>query len=287
MSRVDEILALVRHVPPFPKVAERVMFLIRDPDVTAHDLAEVIQYDQAITANVLKICNAAYFGLHRKISSLDEGLVVIGHDILKDIIIASSSARFYQGAVGGGYGLEPGEMWRHSVASGIMAKILVRHIAGVDQGSAFTAGLLHDIGKRFLSGFVADELTQIVDKVEKENCSFVEAEKEFLGIDHAMLGGMILDKWEFDQPLVEAVRGHHSPDALEKEALTAIVALSNSLVISIGIGVGADGLASELSGRGLKRFAITLEMLQLCMADLLVELDRAQELLNICMKEQG
>jgi putative nucleotidyltransferase with HDIG domain len=281
MNRVDEILALIRHVPPFPKVAERVMALIKDPDVTAHQLAEVIQYDQAITANVLKICNAAYFGIPRKVNSLDEGLVVIGHDILKDIIIASSSARFFKGKVGAGYGLKQGDMWRHSVATGIMAKLLVRHIKDVDSGSAFTAALLHDIGKRFLSSFVADDFEQIVEKVGRENCSFVKAEQEFLGIDHAALGGMILEKWKFDQQLIDAVREHHNPTALKREPLTALVALSNSLIISLGIGVGDDGLASELQGDGLKRFGITMDMLQICMADLLTELDRAQELLNI------
>ncbi|MCK9295337.1 MAG: HDOD domain-containing protein [Desulfobulbaceae bacterium] len=281
MNRVDEILALIRHVPPFPKVAERVMQLLKDPDVTASQLAEVIQYDQAITANVLKICNAAYFGISRKVNSLDEGLVVIGHDILKDIIIASSSARFFQGKVGAGYGLEQGDMWRHSVATGIMAKLLVRHVQDVDQGSAFTAALLHDIGKRFLSSFVADDFEKIVEKVNRENCTFVEAEQEILGINHAALGGMILEKWEFDQPLIDAVREHHNAAALERAKLTALVALSNSLVISIGIGVGDDGLASELRGDGLKQFGITMDMLQICMADLLTELERANELLNI------
>lgn len=281
MSRVEEIVALIRHVPPFPKVAERVMELVKDPDVTAHRLAEVIQYDPVITANVLKICNAAYFGLPRKVNSLDEGLVVIGHDILKDIIITSSSARFYQGAAGAGYGLDPGDMWKHSIACGITAKILVRHIKDVDSGSAFTAGILHDIGKRFLSGFVADDLRRINAKVELEGCSFVEAEKEILGIDHAELGGMILKKWEFDRPLIDAVRCHHNADALQQAPLTAIVALSNSLVISLGIGVGVDGLASELRGDGLARFSISMETVQKCMVDLIAELDRAEELLSL------
>ncbi|MCB2182822.1 MAG: HDOD domain-containing protein [Desulfobulbaceae bacterium] len=281
MSRVEEILALINHVPPFPKVAERVMELIKNPDVTAAQLAEVIQYDQVITANVLKICNAAYFGLPRKVSSLDEGLVVIGHDILKDILIASSSARFFKGKVGVGYQLEQGDMWKHSVATGIMSKLLVRHIKDVDPGSAFTAALLHDIGKRFLSSFVADDFERIVAKVDKENCTFIAAEKEFLGVDHAELGGMILEKWEFDQSLVDAVKEHHNPKALEKEPLTALVALSNSLIISLGIGSGADGLATELHGEGVKRFGISLDTLQICMADLLAEMERAEELFSI------
>jgi putative nucleotidyltransferase with HDIG domain len=281
MSRLEEILALTKHVPPFPKVAQRVMDLLRQDDVNAAQLAEVIQYDQAITANVLKMCNTSYFGLPRKVTSLDDALVVLGHDTLKDIIIASSSAKFYTGKVGAGYHLEQGEMWKHSVAVGIMAKLLVRHIQDVDPGSAFTCGLLHDIGKRFLSAFVADEFKEIMEKVDGEQCSFVEAEKELLGMDHAELGGAILEKWEFAPDLVDAVKYHHYPDALEKGPLTALIALSNSLVISMGIGIGADGLASEVQGEGLEKIGVSPEMLQLCMMDLLEEMEKAQDMMNL------
>lgn len=281
MSRVEEIMGMVRHVPPFPRVAERVMELIRDPAVTVHRLAEAIQYDPITTANVLKICNAAYFGLPRKVTSLEEGLLVIGHETLKDIIVTSSCAPFYQGAAGAGYVLEPGQMWRHSVACGIMARILVRHIGGVEAGAAFTAGLLHDIGKRFLSGFVADDLARIITVVEEESCSFVEAERRVIGIDHAALGGMILEQWQFAPELVAAVRDHHHADAMQRPPLTALVALSNGLVLSLGIGVGADGLAAELHGDGLARFAISMETVERCLAELYAELARAEELLSL------
>ena len=281
MSRLDEILSLVKHVPPFPQVAQRVSEMLNDPEVSATALAEVIQYDQVITANVLKICNAAYFGLPRKVSSLDEALVIVGNDTLKDIIITSSSARFYKGGAGEGYKLDQGELWKHSIAVGIMAKELVKYVKGVESGSAFTAGLLHDIGKRFLSSFVADDFKKIMMKVVQDNCSFVEAEKELVGASHAELGGMILSQWDFPKEIELAVLQHHDADALEKDPLTAIVTLANALVISMGIGVGADGLAVKMQGSGLKRFGITPMHLELCMANLLTEIDRAQELFNI------
>lgn len=281
MSRLDEILSLVKHVPPFPKVAQRVSEMLSDPEVSATALAEVIQYDQVITANVLKICNAAYFGLPRKVSSLDEALVIVGNDTLKDIIITSSSARFYKGAAGEGYKLDQGELWKHSIAVGIMAKELVKFIKDVEPGSAYTAGLLHDIGKRFLSSFVADDFKKIMMKVVQDGCSFVEAEKELVGASHAELGGMIMSQWDFPKEIELAVLQHHDPDALEKDPLTAIVALANALVISMGIGVGADGLSVKMQGGGLKRFGITSMHLELCMANLFMELDRAQELFHI------
>lgn len=281
MSRLDEILSLVKQVPPFPRVARRVFEMLLDPEVSAGALAVVIQYDQVITANVLKICNSAYFGLPRKVASLDEALVIMGNEGLKNIIITSSSASFYKGPVGEGYKLEQGDMWRHSVAAAIMARELARQVRDVGDSSAFTAGLLHDIGKRFLSSFVADDFKAIMMKVVQEGCSFAEAEKELLGASHAELGGMILRQWEFPEEIVHAVLRHHDPDALDREPLDAVVALANALVISMGIGVGADGLSTKLRGQGLKRFGITPVMLELCMANLFTEIEHAQELFQL------
>jgi putative nucleotidyltransferase with HDIG domain len=278
MSRIEEILSLVKHVPPFPKVAQRVSEMLDDPEVSAAALAEVIQYDEVITANVLRLCNASYFGLSRKVSSLDEALVIVGNNNLKEIMVTSSSASFYKGAAGEGYMLEQGELWKHSIAVGIMAKELVKYVKGVNPGSAYTAGLLHDIGKRFLSSFVAEDFKEIMAKVVHDNSSFVEAEKELLGANHAELGGMIMSRWDFPKEIELAVLQHHDQDALEKDPLTAIVALANALVVSMGIGVGADGLSLKIQGGGLKRFGITSMHLELCMANLFVELDRAQEL---------
>lgn len=281
MSRLEEILLLAKAVPPFPKVAQRVLAMLDDPSVKAADLAEVIQYDAAITANILKICNSAMFGLHRKISSLEEALVVLGQTELKDIIITSSSAKFYKGNVGAGYDLDKGGLWHHSVASAIVARGLSPFVKGTSRGTAFTTALLHDIGKRFLSSFVADDMERIIGMVDEKGCSFVEAEREILGTTHAELGGLILQKWEFDPEMVAAVREHHDPDALEKGPLSALVALSNAIVVSMGIGGGADGLAVKLQGAGLAKYGIKPETIDNCMVDLLVEMEKAHDVLSL------
>jgi len=278
---MDEILILVKAVPPFPKVAQRVLAMLDDPSVKAAQLAEVIQYDAAITANILKICNAAIFGLPRKVSSLEEALVVIGTQELKDILVTSSSAKFYKGKVGAGYELEQGDLWRHSVAVAIVAKHLSSFVKGTKAAEGFTAGLLHDIGKRFLSSFVADDFSNIISKVDEQQCSFVEAEKELLGTTHAELGGFILENWEFDKEMVSAVRKHHDEDALEDGPLSALIALSNAIVVSLGIGGGADGLATKIQGEGLKKYGITSQVIESCMAHLLIEMEKAEEVLNL------
>lgn len=283
MSRLEEIAALVSHVAPFPKVAVRILTMLDDPTVTARHLAEVIQFDQAIMVNLLKVCNSACFGLPRQVTSVEDALVLLGQDALKEIIITGSSAGFYSGRAGAGYQLEEGELWRHSVATALMARMLARYLDDVDSGSAFTCGLLHDIGKRFLGSLVAEEFQEIMERVGREECSFVQVEREVLGTDHAELGSMIFEKWGFAPGMVAAVRDHHRPDALQLESLTALTALSNSLVITMGIGVGADGLASEMQGAGLDRFGVSMDQLQVHMADLLTELEKARELIELNM----
>ncbi len=280
MSRVEEIMALVKHIPAFPRVAQQVMAIMDNPETTARDLADIIQYDQAITANVLKICNAAYFGLPRKVSSLGEAVVVIGQDILKDIIVTSSSARFYKGAVGTGYQLSQGDLWKHSVAAAIMAKLIAARVKGVDSGDAFTAGLLHDIGKRILSSFVADEFKLIVEKTEA-GMAFSEAETEVIGMTHSELGGLIMEKWKFPEGITIAVRSHHDEDVLEKDDLSVVVGLANSLVISMGIGVGADGLATRMRGEKLTGMGLEERNLDLLMAEMVIEMEKAEDLLDI------
>ncbi len=282
VGRIEEIINIANHIPPFPKVASQVMKILDNPETQAKDLADVILYDSAITANLLKTCNAAYFGLPRKVSSLDEALVTVGHDILKDIIIASSSSRFYKGGeVGKGYQLEQGELWKHSVACAILAKMLSSYFKKVDAGVAFTVGLLHDIGKRFLSSFVADEFDKIITLVREKGITFMQAENLVLGMDHAELGAMIMEKWEFADEFCLAVRQHHDSDALDKSELTALLALSNTLVISLGIGTGADGMSGKMQGEGLKRFGITSMNLDEHLSDLVFELEKAEEMVAL------
>lgn len=281
MSRIDEILAVAESAPPFPKVAQQVMKMLNDENTKASDLAGVIQYDASITANILKTCNAAYYGLSRKVTSIEDALVVLGQEMLKDIIITSSSVRFFKGNAGAGYMLEEGDLWKHGVATAIMAKSLSPHFDIVDKGAAFTAGLLHDIGKGFIASFVGDDFKKIMNQVNGDKCAFFEAEEKALGISHAELGGRILRKWEFDQEMVEAVRRHHDPNALSEGGLVALVALSNTLVVSMGVGVGADGLSAPMEGESLQRFGITLEKLELAMADLLFELEKAEEMIDL------
>jgi putative nucleotidyltransferase with HDIG domain len=256
MNLTDRIIESIKELPPFPIVIQRAIQLIDDPNSSAQQVVEVVQFDQSITFDVLKVCNSAYFGLRRKVRSLKEAVVMVGFDQLLDIILSHESRLFFQESFKG-YDLNQGDLWKHSVASGILSRILSKHLGHTNPNSLFTATLLHDIGKIVLNRYLIDYYDKIKFLIHKESLSFVEAEKKILGIDHAELGGRIVERWEFPEDIVMAIRYHHSPLESPNYSFTVdLVYLSDLISMLTGVGGGADGLSYYGYKTIMKRYGV-------------------------------
>ena len=258
MSLMEEIIAAVDEMPPFPQVVQRAMQELADPAYEVSGLVDILKVDQAVTANILKLCNSAYFGLPRKVSSLREAVVYLGADQLRQLLVSGAASKIYE-KPNEGYAVFADELWRHALATAVMAQVLRRHLRlKLDENMVFTAALLHDVGKVVLSAFVIDKYRAIESLVEGGECSFQEAEKEVLGFDHAEIGGKIAEKWEFPPEIIAAIAFHHEPSRASKELrlLTEVVALANNLAVMVGYGTGVDGLACRGHDLLLKKLNI-------------------------------
>ena len=258
MSLMEEIIAAVDEMPPFPQVVQRAMQALADPEYEVLGLVDILKVDQAITANILKLCNSAYFGLPRKVSSLKEAVVYLGANQLRQLLLSGAASKIFE-KPNAGYAVFADELWRHALATAVMAQVLrqYRHLK-IDENTLFTAALLHDVGKVVLSNFVADKYRDIEKMAENGESSFQEAEREILGFDHADIGGKIAEKWEFPQSIITAIAFHHEPVRAGKEfrVLTELVALSNNLAVMVGYGTGVDGLACRGHGLLLEKLKI-------------------------------
>lgn len=210
MSLADAILESACRLPPFPTVIQRAVQLMEDPKTSAQDVVDVIQYDPSITANVLRLCNSAHFGLPRTIHSLRDAVVLLGFDQVLEIVLGQASVRFFSAPLRG-YGLEAGELWYHSVTSALLPKIVGRRLNRETKTIHFTAALLHDIGKVLISPYVFQHLPGIQAEMALSHVSFPEAEKLVLGIDHAQVGGWLVEQWSFPKIIVSAIQYHHTP----------------------------------------------------------------------------
>jgi HD-like signal output (HDOD) protein len=140
----------------------------------------------------------------------------------------------------------------------VAAEFLAQQVGYGNPSQAYTAGLLQDVGKIVLAEFVGDALLTIWAIVEEEDVSFQEAEKRVVGMNHAEVGGLLLERWGFPPSLVESVRLHHRPEeATIDTTLTRLSHLADALTMTMGMGLGADGLAYVLDERSLSALGLT------------------------------
>ena len=116
MKDIEVIIGGIDRLKPIPQVASRVISVIENPSSSISQLAEVVTYDHALTANLLRMCNSAYFGLTRKVDSVQQAIVYLGMDQVADLVFLTGGADNLKREQEG-YGLHGGELWRYSVSS--------------------------------------------------------------------------------------------------------------------------------------------------------------------------
>lgn len=281
MIKLETLVKKVEDLPPLPDIVVKLLHASRDPNVSTREMVELIKHDPALTVKVLRLCNSSYYGLPRKINSIQEALVYIGTDTLVNFVLAGCLSSYYQQAQEG-YGLEKGELWRHSVGCAIASQRLASHENEDASGQAFTAGLLHDIGKIVLNTYVSEEIDPILRLVEGEQLSFSEAERRILGFSHNEAGEKLAQHWNLPEPLIEAIAFHQEPSRAKTSIkLVSQVHLGNILCLSFGIGVGTDGLAYTFHPRALEETGIEVSDLFRLSLDIHDDYKKAEELIGL------
>ena len=286
MKLNKRILKSIKTLPPFPVTIQKVMALAGDPDSSLTELAAVIRLDQAITANILRICNSAYFGLRRPVDNVGDAILHMGKKNVLRAVMAAGLSRYFQTAQG--YDVRGRDLWEHAVAVALMSQICAAKISVPDDPQLFTAGVLHDIGKMVMGEFVHEAWQKIRELKEGQGYSFLEAEEEILGVNHAALGGEIALMWKFPDEIRKAIAFHHRPDLLANgDTVPWIVYLSNQVCHVMGIGVGTDALAYRAVGNVAGRFHLKQRDLEDMMARLHRSMQEARELVSIVPEPGG
>ncbi len=280
MSNVKEILAKVGNLPPMPAVVQQVMGMMQDPNFSFAKLMETIRLDPGITAHVLRICNSPFYGLRQEVTSLHQAMVLMGSSQLMEILLSREMVGHFQRGQEG-YRLAKGELWRHSMACALLVQRLGQRVGFTDEGALFTSALMHDVGKLVLSEFVSKSFAQIEQLVE-QGMSFVAAERQVLGVDHALLGAALARQWNFPEVIVGAIAFHHAPDRAPRDRqLTHLVALANLLCVSLGVGPSAEGLATPAPATMFKEVGLKTRDLDMLLLELKDILDQAEYLLDL------
>ncbi len=279
-DRAKQILAKVDRLPPLPAVVQQILAQLQDPNFSFDQLMGVVRMDPGITAHVIEMCNSPFFGLRAKVSSLQQALVILGSQHLMEIVLSGQMmGHLRQGQKG--YRLARGDLWRHSMATALLAQRLGERLGFTEIPALFTAALMHDVGKLILSEHVAKDFEKIEAMVAGGQ-SFCQAEREVLGVDHAILGAAVARKWHFPEDIAAAIAFHHEPERTRKHRkLCHLVCLANLMCVTLGVGAGAEGLASTFSAELLAEVGLKPRQLDLLLLELKDILDQAADLLAL------
>lgn len=231
LSRVDDL-------PPLPAVATRVMGMAEDDKTSAMDLAQVLATDQALTAKLIRISNSAYYGFARRISTVREAVVMLGFKQVRQVAVGASLMNAFKRGQDDGFDLDL--FWGHSVAVAVAAEALAKKSFAVKPEDAFTAGILHDIGRLVLRQVMPGEFAQAVAMARRGECSLHIAEQIATGYSHDEVGKALGELWKFPGHLVDAVGCHHDESLTPGDGLPGVVAQVNRLVLHYGLYCGYD-----------------------------------------------
>jgi putative nucleotidyltransferase with HDIG domain len=222
-----------------PAVVIKIQQLLFDPNSTAQQVADCIESDQAIAAKVLKIANSTYYGMSGKVSSVHHAAVILGFKALGELCTIAAFSDFMGNKLPG-YGYHSDELWKHSLAVAGAAKLIAEKINPPIIHEALTAGLIHDIGKLILDPYVLEQRETFDAFMEDGNQTFLEAEKQILGFDHAEIAAEICTHWKFPESLTQAIQYHHHPSRSQGVEMAFILHLADYIAVLSGSGYDLD-----------------------------------------------
>jgi putative nucleotidyltransferase with HDIG domain len=227
--QVRDVVCSLPHVSTLPASIARIMAVTQDSSSSALELAEEISKDPALTMQVLRTVNSAYYGFQRRVQTVVDAVVLLGFVEVERIALAVSVINVFGAQWGKARALS--QLWRHSLAVSIASETLVSvyHVEAPTAAGAHVAGLLHDIGKAALWQAFPKESTAAAQLSEREQISSVEAERRILGgVSHCEAGAWLSERWCLPQHIAEAIQYHHEPDAAGPEnPVVDVVHLAN------------------------------------------------------------
>jgi putative nucleotidyltransferase with HDIG domain len=253
-EQLNQVLSKIQSVPTLPASVMRVMQMVEDPLCSANELAQVIAADPAMAAKVLKLANSTYYGFRQKIATIPQAVTLLGFVTLKNALLSAAVFDLFRLNT---TGFDMTALWKHSVATAAASRLLAKRLRYPNAEKAFTAGLLHDIGKVMIARYLPMSLLSIAQAVHDHPVTIAAAEQQVVGMAHPEFGAWVLARWGLPPALVEAVEFHHAPaKAQHAFDLAALVYLADILTHRASIGNGGDSLPRAADSQILEHFGL-------------------------------
>jgi putative nucleotidyltransferase with HDIG domain len=233
----DRILASLDKLPPFSPVLTRLLATLADEDVSFAKLAGIIETDAVLAGNLLRVVNSALYGRAASINSVRHAVSILGSIKIRNMVLGLSVTHRWAGAA-------VSRKWdarqfnAHSLAVAVLSDLVALEAPVPYPEGAFTAGLLHDVGKLLIAVAMPEEFEKMCEVYEAGGDAASDCELDVTGITHAEISGAIMERWKLPKQIQEAVAYHHSPDLADAEKLhlAHLIEAADHYVNMVGFG---------------------------------------------------
>ena len=227
---LDELVEGVEQLCSLPDVVIRANELINSPSAGAADIGEVISKDPALSAQLLRLVNSAFYAFPEPINSLKRAISVVGTRELRSLILSASAADVFNKIAPDTIDMD--DFWQRSVYVGLIAGKLSKHL-GIGRGEIpFLLGLLHDVGKIVLFNRLPEVMGRILEEAKQSGRPLCQVENEHLGFCAADVGASLLETWSLDGSINVPIRYQHSPENAPSD-LTSSQVLNLSIAVTV------------------------------------------------------
>ena len=250
-QQIDERIG---ELPPLPPSIRELFALLERETIDYVALERAVLNDPVLVGRMLRLANSSFFGFAGRIGSLREACLILGGQTLRQMVLAAVAVQ--QLTVDREL-LDMSALWGHALTTGAIARRLARELDS-DAELAFTAGLLHDLGKLVLAAWFRTEYREVLTQNALGNNLMLETERAVLGLDHGAFGEKLARKWRLPESLAVAMGRHHDPAG---DRLCDIVHLADVLAHALDYGGHAQSLVPPLQPGAWERLGLSWERL--------------------------
>lgn len=209
---LNHLISNAQHMPNIPKVVQELIQSFGEDNINSHEITEKLNKDQAMTAKVLRMANSSKYGGHRQVGSVNDAVVLLGFNALRTMVLSSGLTSAFPTPEG--FNIK--EFWIKSFTVGTISKWIAKHVPGTDGETAYTCGMIHDIGGLLTHILVHEEALEI-DRVVEKGADRVEMEDSHLGFNFTEAGAELAQRWKFPEEIVDGIRHQLQPQTTEDE----------------------------------------------------------------------
>lgn len=257
----EKLAQKILTIASLPTAYIRLGEIINDPDSSITDIVTLISGDIGLSVRLMKLVNSAFFGYPSKIDSLSRAVTVIGSKQLQDLVLATSVVDMFENVPNHLVTME--SFWKHSIACGVIARVLANYRREFNVERAFVSGLLHDIGRIIMLMIIPDLTTTSFNIARSQNRLLYQTGKEMIGFDHAEAGGALLRQWQLPEQIVYATEYHHNPSAANRfKADVALIHIADIIADALLTSSSGEIFVSPLNSEAWDELGLSVNVLE-------------------------